>query len=619
MITLIIGHRGTGKTELLKRMQLTLQSPDVAYLDLDDEIEKRIGKTIRELFLEHGEAYFRDMERQIFLEVLQKPYRDIFLVLGAGFDVTIISSYAEASADRPAQEVKVLWVKRQTDLDGRIFLNRPRLDPDMSPLQEYIKRASPREVRYQEVADEVYLMPEGIFEHHHQVLGLERQILSGQLQNISGGMTIEPSVFKKPHRLELFKKRYAGRGVDYFELRDDYLSEEHILHFIQEMPGEKFIFSFRMAKDRGEWWNSENAQFILQNASWIDWPLELGVPAEVLERIPKEKIIVSAHESVHLFDLQKLENEVGHLKFAPAIESYTDLLRLHKWQQEQPSNRSFLPRSNDGRWGWYRLLQKGRQLINFWREGQGSAGDQPSLFHWMSTESQVRNFAAVLGDPVAHSFTPVEHSDFFASRHLPVFAIRIPREEWDVAMPVLQELGLQYAAVTSPHKERAARWCFHPTLPAVNTLYFDKKTSKWLGTSTDEAGFVELIEGVGMLAPLQKEIAVWGGGGTLSMIEKVLPHASYYSARTGDLREGSESAEGVSPKVVIWAAPRMEDTYMPPADWKPAMIFDLNYKEDSVGREYAQQARANYESGLKMFVAQAQQQRMFWKQCEEKS
>ncbi|UYL08669.1 shikimate synthase [Bdellovibrio sp. SKB1291214] len=608
MITLIIGHRGTGKSELVKRMQIAMPSSDVAYLDLDDEIEKRIGKTIRELFMEHGEQYFREMEKQMFFEVLQKPYKDIFLVLGAGFDVTIIPP-----------ELHVVWVKRQTDLDGRIFLNRPRLNPDMSPLQEYIKRASPREVRYQAAADEVYLMPEGIFEHHHQVLNLERRILSHQLQNISGGVTVLASMFDKGQRFSMFKTRYAGRGVDYFELRDDFLSDENILHFIQSFPNEKFIFSFRAAKDRAQWWKTEIAKFIIEKAFYVDWPLELGIPTEVLEKIPKDKIILSAHESSHFLDLQKLEGEVGHLKFAPLIESYKDLARLHQWQQEDDSSRSFLPRSNDGRWTWYRLRQKGHQLINFWREGDGSAGDQPSVFQWMMTPHKFVNFAAVLGDPVAHSFTPVEHSDFFAQRNIPVFAIKISRDEWNQAMPVLQEMGLQYAAVTAPHKEPAARWCHHPTLRAVNTLYFDKKQLKWIGTSTDEVGFLELIEGVGMLAPLQSEIAIWGGGGTLPMIEKVLPHATYYSSRTGEQREPGERSESVQPKVVIWAAPRIDGLLMPPTDWKPAMVFDLNYKEDSVGREYAQACGANYESGLKMFIAQAQQQRAFWKECEEKA
>ncbi|WP_413558840.1 shikimate kinase [Bdellovibrio sp. HCB209] len=608
MITLIIGHRGTGKTELVKRMQITMQNPEVAYLDLDDEIEKRIGKTIRELFMEHGEQYFRDMERQMFLEVLQKPYKDIFLVLGAGFDVTIIPP-----------EHHVVWVKRHTDLDGRIFLDRPRLNPDIGPLQEFIKRASPREVRYLAAADEVYLMPEGIFEHHHQVLSLERQLLSHQLRNIGGGITVIASVFEKPSRLQLFKDRYAGRGIQFFELRDDFLTDEQTLQFMQEFSEDKFIFSFRAAKDRTEWWSSAQAQQILEKVSWIDWPLELGIPTEVLERIPKEKIILSAHESAHFLDLQKLESEVGHLKFAPLIENFNDLSRLHLWQRQQDDSRSFLPRSNDGRWNWYRQLQKGQQMINFWREGEGSAGDQPSLFQWMMTPDKPAHFAAVLGDPVAHSFTPVEHSDFFVQRKLPVFAIRIARDEFAEAMPVLQELGLQYAAVTAPHKEPAANWIKHTNLKAVNTLYFDKKSGQWLGTSTDEIGFVELIEGVGMLAPLQKEIFVWGGGGTLPMIEKVLPHASYFSSRTGEPREGSEVAKDLQPKVIIWAAPRVDGSFMPPSEWRPAMVFDLNYKEDSVGKEYAQAVGCNYESGLKMFVAQAQQQRAFWKECEEKA
>ncbi|MNL62489.1 hypothetical protein D3C87_1865150 [compost metagenome] len=58
---------------------------------------------------------------------------------------------------------------------------------------------------------------------------------------------------------------------------------------------------------------------------------------------------------------------------------------------------------------------------------------------------------------------------------------------------------------------------------------------------------------------------------------------------------------------------------MPPPEWRPAMILDLNYKEDSMGREYAQSFGANYTSGLVMFLAQAQGQRAFWSQCEEQA
>jgi hypothetical protein len=39
---------------------------------------------------------------------------------------------------------------------------------------------------------------------------------------------------------------------------------------------------------------------------------------------------------------------------------------------------------------------------------------------------------------------------------------------------------------------------------------------------------------------------------------------------------------------------------------------DLNYTDDSGGREYAQRVKAEYRSGVKMFRAQAQHQRDFW-------
>lgn len=612
MITVAIGHRGTGKTELMKRLQVSSShsnahgAPDVEFVDLDHEIEMKIGKTIMELFLEHGEAYFRELERQLFLETLQKPYKNMYLVVGAGFDVSVIP-----------QTVRTLWVRRKTDLDGRIFLNRPRLNPEMSPLEEFLKRAKVREDNYAKAADEVYLMPEGLFENHHVVLGIEKDILTHTMSNIGGAITLLPSLPDKPLRWQLFKDRFAAKNIELFELRDDFLSPDFIQKVLSEMPTERFLFSFREVRDRQEFWQSPEWQNILAQALWIDWPLELGGPEEVMNRVPREKLIISCHDMNEFEALQSYENLAAQLKFAPMVKSFSELWVYHQWQKAVPTRRSFLPRSTNSRWAWYRLLQKGRQLINFWRDGEGSAGDQPSLFQWLMTPQKPERFAAVLGSPVEHSFTPIEHAEFFQKRQAPVFAVDIEREEWDEALPILQKLGLQYAAVTAPHKEAAAKWCGSKDLFALNTLYFDKNKNQWLGTSTDDAGFLELIDGVGMIAPLQKEIFVWGGGGTLGMIQKALPHASYFSSRQGAARAGSEDLEGVKPKILIWAAPRTPETVFPPKEWDPAMVYDLNYKEDSMGREYAQACGANYQSGLTMFIAQAQLQRVFWQKCED--
>lgn len=597
MITVVVGHRGTGKTELMKRLQLYWRE-DVDAIDLDTEIEKKIGKTIRELFMEHGEAYFREMERQLFLEILQRPSKKTYLVLGAGFDLSVIP-----------ESIPVLWVKRRTDLDGRIFLNRPRLEPDISPLEEFHKRAHLREQRYQERADEVYLMPEGQLENHHKAMAIEKEILSHTLKSVGGIITLLPEIFATDLRWSLFKSRYANRDLDFIELRDDLLSDEQIERALQEMPREKFIFSIRKSR--------EYSQAFLSRATYVDWAWELGEPTDILTAIGSQKLILSLHRGFDFQEWSRWEDKAAHMKFAPEISSFAELSTYHEWQRSKKAHRSFLPRSKDGRWEWYRRLQKGQQLLNFIREGDGSALEQPSLWSWLMTPSSSPEFAAVLGSPVAHSFTPLEHSDYFAKKEMPVCAVHIDRNEWEEALPVLRKLGLTYAAVTAPHKENAAKLCHHPDLKALNTLYWNKKQEMWLGTSTDEQGFVELIEGVGMIAPLQKEIFVWGGGGTLEVIQKALPHASYFSSRTGAPRPGSEASADLTPRIIIWAAPRAQETLMPPASWNPVMVFDLNYKEDSMGREYAQACGANYQSGLIMFTAQAQGQRLFWRHCEE--
>ncbi|MGZ3804799.1 MAG: shikimate kinase, partial [Pseudobdellovibrionaceae bacterium] len=74
--------------------------------------------------------------------------------------------------------------------------------------------------------------------------------------------------------------------------------------------------------------------------------------------------------------------------------------------------------------------------------------------------------------------------------------------------------------------------------------------------------------------------------------------------------------QDIMPEILIWAAPRNKDLKWPPSAWKPKLIIDLNYTDDSAGREYAQKLNAEYRSGLKMFKVQAQYQREFWENQE---
>lgn len=598
MITAIVGHRGTGKSTFLERLKFYLGADaDVHFADLDTEIEKKIGKSIPDLFKVHGEEYFRDLERQMFTEFLQKPYANVYIVLGAGFDVSIIP-----------ESVNVLWVRRDSDLEGRIFLDRPRLNLEVDPLTEYRERALLRETKFSLRADDVYLMPPGDFAQKHLAMQIEKKVLLHEMKDLKGIVTVLPDHFRSEHSWKNFKSKFLESGLDFFEIRDDLLTIEQIEKFFLEFFNASIIFSLR--KPTSEELNWSSYQSFIQQSQYVDWAYEVGNLDLYLDLVPLAKRIGSLHEKENFAAFEKLAANFSHLKYAPLVNNFEELKLGHQWQVSEDTRRSFLPRSLNGRWAWYRLRMASRQKLQFIREGMGSALDQPTLWQWQM-EQKGKRFAAVLGDPVLHSFTPMEQSDFFAKYQSSVYAIEVAHGDFAKALSFLQVLGLSFAAVTSPLKELAQELCQAKT--AINTLYWNGH--HWQGTNTDDRGFLALIEGVGMLAPLQNEIVVWGGGGTLEMIAKGLPHARYYSARTGDLRSG-EADEFMPPRVLVWAAPRLPHTLFPPSEWKPVLVIDLNYKEDSLGKEYAQRIGANYQSGLAMFVEQALGQRQFWKAQE---
>jgi shikimate 5-dehydrogenase len=179
----------------------------------------------------------------------------------------------------------------------------------------------------------------------------------------------------------------------------------------------------------------------------------------------------------------------------------------------------------------------------------------------------------------------------------------------------LSVLGLKQAAVTSPLKEVAFHSSKEKTgeaelLRSVNTLYYNSNQKRWAGHNTDFAGFQELAEGVDE----KSTVVLWGGGGTLNMMKKVLPHSYCFSATRGEVREEDQTRwkNEMMPDVLVWAAPRKGDMKWPNTDWKPKLVIDLNYTDDSAGREYAQRVGAEYRSGVKMFRTQAQHQREFW-------
>jgi shikimate kinase len=63
----LVGMPGCGKSAIGRRLAPRL---DLPFVDADEEIEQAARKSIKEIFADHGEAYFRDGERRVIARLL---------------------------------------------------------------------------------------------------------------------------------------------------------------------------------------------------------------------------------------------------------------------------------------------------------------------------------------------------------------------------------------------------------------------------------------------------------------------------------------------------------------------------------------------------------------------
>jgi shikimate kinase len=65
----LVGLMGAGKTSIGRRLAEKL---GLSFVDADHEIEAAAGKSIADIFAEHGEAYFRDGERKVIARLMEQ-------------------------------------------------------------------------------------------------------------------------------------------------------------------------------------------------------------------------------------------------------------------------------------------------------------------------------------------------------------------------------------------------------------------------------------------------------------------------------------------------------------------------------------------------------------------
>lgn len=132
---ILIGMMGCGKTTI--GIELEKELSGFSYIDIDEEIEKSTQKKISEIFLKHGEKFFRMLESEKIQQICKKQNQIIStgggafenpdnqqLMLNSGLVI-----YLQTSAEEIFARIKKETIERGENSAGK---KRPLLRKDFS-------------------------------------------------------------------------------------------------------------------------------------------------------------------------------------------------------------------------------------------------------------------------------------------------------------------------------------------------------------------------------------------------------------------------------------------------------------------------------------------------------
>jgi 3-dehydroquinate dehydratase/shikimate dehydrogenase len=265
-----------------------------------------------------------------------------------------------------------------------------------------------------------------------------------------------------------------------------------------------------------------------------------------------------------------------------------------------------------------------------------------ALLHRVREQAPSWSIGAVVGDPIAHSLSPLLHSTLARAEDLERAFVPLRAPDLPSALHAADALGITALSVTLPHKETATRLAAGP-LPgepwpppggATNTLM--RATDGWRAANTDAVGFAAALDAAPAEAVARVRSALLlGAGGVARTAAAVLiargiavtiaaRRRDAAQALTAALRRGGDAAaatltvvpweqrDRVAAELIVNAtplgmAPAIASSPFPPAALRPgALILDLVYRprKTQLLRD-AERAGAIALDGVTMFLAQA--------------
>jgi 3-dehydroquinate dehydratase / shikimate dehydrogenase len=450
------------------------------------------------------------------------------------------------------------------------------------------------------------------------------------------------------------------RGAAFIELRLDFLAKA--VDFKRLLPLKKcpWVATLRRREDGGRWTGTEPErktimrQAIVGGFDWVD--LETDI-ADEIRRFGNVKRIISYHNLAETpADLEdiyaKMCKQDGDVyKIAVAAQSPADNMRVLKIIENaaKPTvghcmgEMGFPSRVLSLKYGapfTYAAFNKERGIA----PGLPSMIELKKHYHVDSIDGDTLVFG-LIGDPVAHSFSPLLHNQMFRRNGINAVYVpfRVPRGELLPLIQHFEAVPVKGYSVTIPHKEGAAALAKETDARvketgAANTLV--KRDGGYHAWNTDYQAALESIQSNlpvgedGQKRELnQCHALVLGAGGAARAVAHALHRAGahlHIASRTLD--RAQTLAREVDGKAHDWEArnsincdvvvnctpvgmhPNVDDSPIHGSSLKPGMlVFDTVYNPESTMLiKDARDRGCVVVTGVEMFVRQAALQYQFF-------
>ena len=465
------------------------------------------------------------------------------------------------------------------------------------------------------------------------------------------------------------------RGARLIELRLDFLAKAPDFKRLLLNKPCPMVATVRRAIDGGRWNSGEDArkmllrQTIVGGFDWVDLETDL---ADSIPRFGKVRRIVSYHNMRETpKDLEQIhermcKQDADVVKLAVKAQQPTDSLRVLALMAKpaKPTvaiamgDMGFCTRVLGGKYGapfTYAAFNKERGIA----PGLPSFTELHQVFHYDKIDADTQIFG-VLGDPVAHSLSPLIHNQAFraAGLNMVYLPFRVAKPDVTTFLKEFGAIPVQGYSVTIPHKEAVVALAKYQDdavieTQAANTLVrgpdgFHAYNTDYLGvleslranlgrpepwseTPAHPQGVVTAPKppppaGQGLSPLHDKAVLVLGAGGVARAVTHALRHEGALVTIVNRTPERAHAlAEETGCRNVDWAArhnvisdivinctsvgmhPNVDESPMHPSYLKPGLtVFDTVYTpETTLLIKEARDRGCRVITGVDLFVRQA--------------